>query len=163
MIILIIGGSGSGKSEYAESLALKLKKERVYYIATMMPFGEDSINRIKRHKKLRKGKDFILIERYRDVGSINIGDTIILECLSNLLNNEYFGKESKGSDYILRSINNIRCDNLIIVSNNIFEDGIIYDNDTKRYIEELSKLNIALANVADEVIEVVCGIPIKIK
>lgn len=53
--------------------------------------------------------------------------------------------------------------NLVIVSNNVFEDGITYDDTTMNYIETMGKVNEELAVIADKVIEVVVGIPIIIK
>ena len=59
MLAVITGGSGSGKSEYAESVATSLaKRDRLplYYIATMRPFGAEGKWRVERHRKLRAGK-----------------------------------------------------------------------------------------------------------
>ena len=55
MVILVIGGSGSGKSERAESLVLELGEKRIY-LATMIASGEEGKQRVDRHKKLREGK-----------------------------------------------------------------------------------------------------------
>ena len=64
MFALIFGGSGSGKSEYAEKLSCELaQKNEKYYIATMIPYGEEGKKRVERHKKLREGKDFYTIEQ----------------------------------------------------------------------------------------------------
>ena len=46
MLAVITGGSGSGKSEYAESVATSLAKRDglpLYYIATMRPFGAEGM------------------------------------------------------------------------------------------------------------------------
>ena len=58
MVILVIGGSGSGKSEYAEGRCVQLNTKEKLYIATMEPFGEESLARIARHRRLRQGKGF---------------------------------------------------------------------------------------------------------
>lgn len=162
MLVLVIGGSGSGKSEFSENLAKKIGKE-IYYIATMFPYGKSAIERIERHKKLRAGKNFNVIEQYRDIDKIKVNDTVILECMSNLLANEMFGENPKDGQYILECVKKIECENLIIVSNNIFEDGIEYDDTTKRYIEELAYINAELTKDADRVVEVVAGIPLEVK
>lgn len=45
-MILVIGGSGSGKSAYAEKVALECQKEkRHFYLATMHVFGEEGKKR----------------------------------------------------------------------------------------------------------------------
>ena len=62
MFHLVTGGSGSGKSEYAEQLIMEFgEKEpwrKRYYLATMMPFGEETKQKIERHRKMREGKGF---------------------------------------------------------------------------------------------------------
>ena len=51
----------------------------------------------------------------------------------------------------------------MIVSNNVFEDGIDYEESTRNYIRELGHVNAGLAAMADTVVEVVVGIPVFIK
>ena len=68
MLRLIIGGSASGKSEYAERLVCSLPGKRIY-VATMEPFGEEGRERIARHRKLREGKGFVTAEVPRDLGA----------------------------------------------------------------------------------------------
>lgn len=162
MLALILGGSASGKSEYAEKLAQSLGK-KIFYVAAMMPYGETARARIKRHRRLREGKGFELIEKYRAVDEIEVSDTVIIECMSNLLANEMFGEDPKYGRYVVDCIDKIKCDNIIIVSNNVFEDGIKYDVETMRYIENLAYINNELAKRADKVVEVVCGIALEVK
>ena len=54
-------------------------------------------------------------------------------------------------------------EHLVIVTNNVFEDGVCYDDSTMEYIRTMGEINIALANEADQVIEVVVGIPVTVK
>ena len=69
------------------------------------------------------------------------------------------------ADKIIEDIQKInsRLDNLVIVTNNVFEDGITYDSTTMDYLKAMGQINDALAKQADQVIEVVCGIPVRIK
>lgn len=165
MITLIIGGSGSGKSEFAEKLAMECSGKK-YYIATMAAKDEESLKKVQRHRDMRSGKDFETIEVERNLALIDIyGGTVLLECISNLVANEVFG-EGGGTENaykaIINGINELvqKSENLILVSNEIFGDGIIYDEETVKYIALLSKVNYYLSKFADEVIEVVYGIPI---
>ena len=66
---------------------------------------------------------------------------------------------------ILQGMEGLRkqADPLVIVTNNVFEDGMIYDDSTMEYIEALGRINERLAAEADEVVEVVAGIPQRIK
>ena len=56
MIHLVTGGSGSGKSAYAEQCILDFGGTRRVYIATMQPFGAEGQARIARHRKMRAAK-----------------------------------------------------------------------------------------------------------
>ena len=176
MTILILGGSGSGKSEFAENCLIEKNKSGVcYYMATMMS-GDDaeSANRIKRHREMRKGKGFVTVEQPYDIEKCldrtERDGSILLEDLSNLLANEMFAnkKNDNGNDCIRRILKGIKTiaeksENLVIVSNNIFEDGIEYDEETQRYIRSLGFLNAEIASFSDEVWEVVCGIPVPVR
>ncbi len=61
MMALVIGGSGSGKSSYAEELAVSLSSPaaKKYYLATMQVFGREGEQRVERHRALRRGKGFL--------------------------------------------------------------------------------------------------------
>lgn len=173
MFVLITGGSGSGKSEYAENLAVGLAKDTglpLYYVATMMPFGTEGKKRVERHQKLRAGKGFTTIERYVNLKELMLPENgvVLLECLSNLTANEMFeekGAGDKTSEEVLLGVRKIRsgCRHLVVVTNDIFSDGITYDKTTEQYQRYLGAVNQALAKEADEVTEVVCGIPLEIK
>lgn len=174
MIILIIGGSGSGKSAYAEKYVAALSQGgRKYYLATMQVFDKEGQTKIERHRELRKDKGFVTIEQPVDVHQAlerMESGTVLLECMSNLVANEMFaGEKSKPSNLVTEKIiNGIKQlsrgpEHLVIVTNNVFEDGTSYDESTLEYIEAMGQVNEKLAAMADKVIEVVVGIPITIK
>ena len=180
MFLLVTGGSGSGKSEYAESRVLKFGDEKRYYVATMMCFDEESRKRVERHRRMRSGKGFITIERFLNLKDLELPggeneeqkeekpkngkSTVLLECMSNLAANEQFdpagshqnaaGEIKTGIDRLLR-----KCDNLVVVTNEIFSDGIEYDQETRKYQKILGEINCYMAELADEVVEVIYGIP----
>ena len=79
-----------------------------------------------------------------------------------------FAPEGRGEDCkdaILQGIRHLAAEakHLVIVSNNIFDDGIEYDPGTKLYMRILGEINQEVAVLADQVYEVVCGIPILMK
>ena len=94
MLTLVIGGSGSGKSSFGEKLAQE-SNSKLYYLATMIPYGDEGKRRVERHLKLRKGKGFETIEEYMDIGSIDIHykSCVLLEDLTNLVANNMFTKK----------------------------------------------------------------------
>ena len=170
MLILVTGGSGSGKSAFAESVVMGLKTRPNLYIATMYPFDEECHRRIARHRLMRRDKGFETLECYTGLKDAKIpsSGTTLLECMSNLLANEQFelgGTDEEILDRIQQGIQNLKeqTDDLIIVTNEIFSDGCRYDAETFRYIRLLGNLNIRMAEEADAVTEVVYGIPIRRK
>ncbi len=181
MLYLITGGSGSGKSEYAENLAVKLKKDqrsgegRLYYAATMYPHDLESRDRIARHRLMRRDKGFSTIECYYDISRIpaGCGDVVLLECLSNLLANEMYlqqgGIGDRGSkaweemrETITKPLLELtgRAGELVVVTNEVFSDGMRYDPEPELYRELLGTLNAGLAAEARAVVEVVFTIPV---
>ena len=125
MVIFVLGGSGSGKSEYAESLAVRLGQENVLarqkenlqdklvscgqfssiqkpqlvYIATMEPLDSESRARVCRHRKQRADKQFETRECYTHIEELSIqkNEILLLECLSNLTANEMFSPAGRKS------------------------------------------------------------------
>jgi len=162
MNTIVIGGSGSGKSEFAEDLTLKSKNK--VYIATMKPFGEDALKRIEKHREQRQNKGFITKEVYDNINNFTLTsyyDFILLECISNLVANFIFSEHYQPAkynvlNYVEDSLNNLTryCDNLILVSNDIFCDTLDYDETTLNYMELLGKTNSFICKHFDNVIEV---------
>lgn len=193
MIALVIGGSGSGKSAYAEQMAVKAAGNgSLYYVATMQVYDEEGKKKVERHQKMRAGKGFLTIEQPRRLkeaakkvatervpagkAAAGVGKTVLLECMSNLVANEMFSEENLSavmdkekirqlSGEIINGVTALQdsCDILIIVTNQIFEDGIRYDASTMDYIRLLGDVNRQIAERAEQVVEVVAGIPIFIK
>lgn len=190
MITLITGGSGSGKSAYAEECIGMLSEGcHKYYLATMQVFGEEGQAKVERHQKLRSGKGFVTIEQTLSIHEVlkkieklqadkpeeetegkQVDSTALLECMSNLVANEMFSEEIPKSvqavtKKIIREIELLSrgLKHLVIVTNNVFEDGISYDATTMEYIRAMGSINEKLALMADEVVEVVAGIPLTIK
>lgn len=202
MITVIIGGSGSGKSEYAEQVAVSSAladtetKAPLVYVATMQPFGEETLLKIERHHALRKDKGFDTIEQYVDIGKVAMAipedAVVLLECMSNLLANEVYrpdkaklgdkeefgDKEELGDkeefqyneeqaivSKIVEELLTLEasCHHLVIVTNDVFASGEEYDEETTRYVEMLGQINAEMAKRAADVVEVVCGIPVREK
>ena len=118
---------------------------------------------------------------------------VLLECVSNLAANEMFGggacgpAESAGetgacglaepaqetgpdrlTELARRIVSDIRslarqADHLVIVTNQVGEDGCCYDRETRTYIALVGRVNQELAKLADQVTEVVFGIPVVVK
>lgn len=109
MILLVTGGSASGKSEYAENRALQLaeaEQRKLIYLATMRPFGEDASKRIERHRRLRAGKGFETVERYTDIEGLCHNKSLDSSELESS-NEETFRKKAKGAVVMLECMSNL--------------------------------------------------------
>lgn len=168
MLVLITGGSKCGKSALAESFFDNFDGEK-FYIATMIPYGEEAMQAIERHRKIRYSKNFETIEKYTDIQNTEIKENsgVLIECMGNLCANEMFSSERicNPVEKIISGIKmlNEKCSLLVIVSNNVGSDGVKYDSGTAEYIKYLSFINSEIAEYADIVTECVYGIPIILK
>ncbi len=170
MFAVVSGGSGSGKSAFAESLAMTCEPGGKIYIATMEPYDEEGKRRVKRHHRMREGKHFQTIECFRHLDRVAVepSDTVLLECMSNLVAGEMFHPEGRGEETAQAVLADVRqlaasCRNLIVVTNDVFGDGIEYAEGSQRYLEILGEINQGLGHAADQVFQVVCGIPVCVK
>ena len=228
MLYVVTGGSGSGKSEYAEKIAVQCHEHAegtLFYLATMRVWDDEGRQRVERHRQMRAAKGFETIERYTGLETLNLREEIVkghledlervdavqysaalkqrniqkiseksgraenpetsenietsensefqriparpvllLECMSNLVLNEFYDEEEGTQERILRGIKHLQnqCRDLIIVTNEIFSDGVTYDPESERYIKLLGQINRALGRMADSVTEVVYGIPLEV-
>ena len=177
-LILTAGGSGSGKSAWAEKRLLAeaaAQGGRAVYLAAMEASGSEAAERIKRHRAMRArhgreaGLTFLTAEQPVDIGSAAVEprDFVLLEDLGNLLANEIWSPAGAGPDRagerILSGLQILleRVSLLVIVSCDVFADGGGYGPDTMAYIRTLGELHRELAPLAEQVVEVVCGIPLE--
>ena len=167
MLTIVTGGSGSGKSAFAEDKVLAFGEAQRVYIATMHPFDEESHKRIERHRKMRAGKGFETVECYTGLKDVKLpsGCVVLLECMSNLVANEMFeeqGAHEQTVKDIMSGIDELvrQAAHVVIVTNEIFSDAVVFDKEMASYLEYLGKINQAVAMRADEVVEVVYGIPV---
>ena len=176
MKIFISGGCKNGKSYYAQHLSMlqRMEKKRnrnaFYYIATMRPIDEEDDERIARHRREREGWGFTTIEQPVDIEKItdkcDNNGSFLLDSLTALLANEMFSPdgapESGVNEYaaekitagLLRITDTIK--NIVIVSDYIYSDAILYDPLTEKYRESLAKIDRAAAENCDVVLEIAC-------
>ena len=163
MLVLITGGSGSGKSEFAEKTATDFGGDMLY-IATMKPQDAECVKRIERHRKMREGKGFRTVECYGSLSDVTqTADTVLLECVSNLTfspNSAYdtVSEIMRGMAHLLD-----HCGNLVVVTNEISSDGIEYDDGTEQYMKNIGAVNCKIAKMADAVYEVVYKTAVRLK
>jgi len=176
--VLVLGGSRSGKSEYAEEIAGRSGK-RIIYIATAAVHDDEMAERVKIHQK-RRPQNWVTVEEEKDVLDVlsqgGEGDTFLLDCatlwLTNLLleqqNSEMLIAPSDKETQILAQVARLSetVDNgadLIVVSSEVGL-GLIPEHPLGRVFRDLAgKANQLLASRADSVYLLVAGIPMEIK
>lgn len=151
-IQLILGPNNSGKSLYAENLAIQNIGSPLIYLATMIPQTEENKQRIKKHIQQRDGKGFLTIEEPWNIHTLDIphDSVVLLEDASNLLANGIFVHHSNAIECLKRIkllANN--CKKLIIVSIGGLEEGN-FDEETNNYISQLNLLNQSLTEIASD-------------
>lgn len=170
-LTLVTGGAGSGKSEYAERLLTRCPCHgRRIYLATMRrDENPETLSRIARHRRQREGLGLVTLEQERDIpalirdGRIRCEDAVLLEDLTNLLANETFVPDPRPVQEVLEELRQLAdaCGRLVVVCNDLFADGELYDAETMRFLRNLSFVQESLAALpGTELVRVVCGIPV---
>lgn len=168
MIYLITGGERSGKSGYAQELALQLTNTPMY-VATARKWDEDFQNRIDRHQQERDER-WTNIEKEKYLSEIDFsGQVALIDCVTLWLTNFFVDTKNEVSLSLdeakaeFLKIANQPDATLIIVTNEIGM-GLHADTHIGRKFTELQGwMNQFLAKNADIVVLMVSGIPVKIK
>lgn len=180
-IILCSGGARSGKSEFAEQLALSLKGRKAY-VATGQAFDDEMKDRIKKHQ-LRRGKEWITFEiplhLHKNWEQIkNVSDVILIDCLTMFTSNYIFAhgdintqEDSNRIESIileelrllLQEINNSNDKTVIFVTNEIGL-GIVPGNKLARYFRDITgRVNREVASAANKMYLTISGVTIELK
>jgi len=175
-IILITGGSRSGKSAFAQQLAEQQRGSRLF-LATCPVMDAEMAERVRRHIGDRHNKGWDTVEEHIQVAdSIEAAsgyDVILVDCLTLWVNNLMYDAHLKGlemtEDIIADKAGEILCaareqkGQVIIVTNEVGM-GIVPDNREARLFRDLvGRSNQKIAAAADRVFMVSCGIPLQIK
>ena len=180
-IILSSGGARSGKSEFAEQLALSLKGRKAY-VATGQAFDDEMKDRIKKHQ-MRRGKEWITFEiplhLHKNWEQIkNVSDVILIDCLTMFTSNHIFAhgdintqEDSNRIESIileelrllLQEINNSNDKTVIFVTNEIGL-GIVPENKLARYFRDITgRVNREVASAANKMYLTISGVTIELK
>ncbi len=179
--ILIIGGARSGKSHFAQELALSSGKPALF-VATAVAGDEEMRHRIEEHRRTRPAA-WSTLEVTTHVGNqimqkIGGAQVVIVDCITLLVSNIFSQYTDQSGEYIdvpliEKEINGeirelVDCINrldasFIMVTNEV-GTGLVPANKTARlYRDLLGKTNQLLAQEADEVYLMVAGLPVLIK
>jgi len=167
MIWYITGGERSGKSSYAQKLALEQSGSPVY-VATSRIWDEDFKNRVKRHISDRDER-WTTIEEEKYLSKIDLrGKVAVIDCVTLWLTNFYTDTKydvqqslklaKEEFDLLVKT----EC-TLIIISNELGM-GMHADTEIGRKFTELQGwMNQHISARADKAILMISGIPVPIK
>ena len=165
-IILITGGQRSGKSEYAERLALSLSPHPVY-MATAHVWDEEFRRRVEKHRE-RRGAEWENIEEERELSRHDLtGRVVLIDCLTLWATNYFF--ELKEVEKTLEALKaefdqlTMQDATLIVVTNEIGSGGVSENAVQRQFTDLLGWMNQYVARRADEVVWMVSGIPVRVK
>ena len=165
--ILVTGGIRSGKSEYAERLALSLSPCPVY-MATARVWDDDLRRRVAAHRQ-RRGREWTNIEEEKWLSRHDVsGRVVLVDCLTLWLTNFFFDLDSDGEaalEAVRREFDLLTGQDatLIFVTNEIGLGGVPANELQRRFADLLGLLNQYVAARADEVVMMVSGIAVRIK
>ena len=177
---LIIGGARSGKSAFAQELALKLGKP-VLFVATATAGDEEMAQRIEQHQKARPATWGTLEITTRIgsqiLGKIGSAQVVIVDCITLLVGNIFSQYSHQGEQIdaslveqevmaeINELIDSIKQTNarFIIVTNEVGTGLVPPSKVARLYRDLLGKANQMLTEVSDEVYLMVAGLPVPIK
>jgi adenosylcobinamide kinase/adenosylcobinamide-phosphate guanylyltransferase len=175
-LILITGGSRSGKSAFAQQLAEGIIGSRVF-LATCPQTDPEMTERIRRHQADRKNRGWQSVEEPLQPAKQLVGlapeTTVLIDCLTLWVNNLQYEAEKAGREILedqvaeqaaeLARIAGQHRGTVIMVTNEVGL-GIVPDNAlARRYRDLVGRCNQVIGAAADKVFLVTCGIPLQIK
>lgn len=163
-VTLVLGGARSGKSRHAESLA----HGRKVYLATAQAFDDEMRDRIARHQQQR-GDGWETIEAPLELASALLSlkpgaDTVLIDCITVWLGNlMHHGRDIRTEVQTLCDALGAITFDVVIVSNEVGLSIVPENPMARRFRDEQGLANQRLAAVADQVIFMAAGLPLKLK
>ena len=172
-ITLVLGGARSGKSSYAEQLAITSGLP-VTYIATALVFDDEFGQRVAHHKN-RRLSHWKTVEQAHDLAQalqiyVKEGECVIVDCLSLWLAQcicpDCAQPDTKDwqseRDALLQVLPRL-AGKVILVSNEVGMGIVPLGAINRQFQDEQGRLNQAVAQIADEVVFIAAGLPLKLK
>lgn len=165
-IILITGGARSGKSRYAEELALALSPKPVY-VATAHVWDDEFRERVRKHQE-RRGPEWTNIEEEKLLSRHDLsGRVAVIDCITLWATNYFFELQDVATalDALKAEFDRFTVHDAtyIFVTNEIGMGGVSENAVQRQFTDLQGWLNQYVASKADEVVLMVSGIPVRIK
>ncbi|MGN0047595.1 MAG: bifunctional adenosylcobinamide kinase/adenosylcobinamide-phosphate guanylyltransferase [Bacteroides sp.] len=166
-IVLITGGARSGKSSYAERMALQLAPNPIY-MATAHVWDEEFRQRVVRHQQAR-GPEWTNVEEEQYLSRHRVeGRVVLIDCVTLWCTNFFFHMQGD----VQRSLEALKQEfdrftqqeaTFLFVTNEIGMGGTSENELQRKFTDLQGWMNQYIASRADEVVMMVCGIPMKVK
>lgn len=166
-LIYITGGARSGKSRYAQELALSLSDSPVY-VATAKVWDDDFEKRVKRHQNDRDER-WTNMEEQRNVSVLPIDNRVcMIDCVTLWLTNFFMDTKNdvEASLALLKKEIDALCTKpgtFIIISNEIGMGVHAHTEIGRKFTDLQGWANQYIAAKANEAVLMVSGIAVKIK
>lgn len=166
-IILITGGARSGKSSYAEQLALSLSPNPVY-LATSRIWDEEFRQRVLRHQANR-GPEWTNLEEEKELSRHRVeGRVVLIDCVTLWCTNYFFDLDADTDKALIAAKQEFdrftaQDATFIFVTNEIGMGGTSESSIQRKFTDMQGWMNQYIAAQADKVIMTVSGIPVTIK
>ncbi|MBB6479071.1 bifunctional adenosylcobinamide kinase/adenosylcobinamide-phosphate guanylyltransferase [Spirochaeta isovalerica] len=180
-IVLVLGGTKTGKTSFAENRAAVYSETHnvpVYYIATARPFDSEMVERIARHRAHRPAHWETIEEPVKVSAALEPlaggSNVVLLDCLTLLMTNLIFDRgencsASEAQDVVFQELQRIidifsQCENELIIISNQVENGLVSEHQWARMFQDIAGMaHQKLASAADKVFMMNAGLPLQLK
>jgi adenosylcobinamide kinase/adenosylcobinamide-phosphate guanylyltransferase len=166
--VLVLGGARSGKTAFAERLAMGAGVRPVY-LATAEALDSEMRERVESHRRQREGRFATVEEPLALARAIDDAaakhDVILVDCLTLWITNLLgAGRDvAEAVEQLATTLTRIESARVILVSNEVGL-GIVPDNALARTFRDLAgSTHQRLAEICDDVYFVVAGLPMTFK
>ena len=177
-LILITGGQRSGKSLFAEQMALKMSDKPIY-LATSRIWDEEFKQRVETHKN-RRGPMWTNIEEEKFLSKHDVnGEVVVIDCVTLWATNFFFDLQAESMKsakadamHVENTLQMLKEEftkftnqdaTFIFVTNEIGSGGVSENSTQRKFTDVEGWINQFIAQQADKVILMVSGIPVTIK
>jgi adenosylcobinamide kinase/adenosylcobinamide-phosphate guanylyltransferase len=167
MIYFITGGERSGKSRYAQQLALELSDKPVY-VATSRVWDNDFQKRVQRHKDERDAR-WTSMEEEKYLSKIDLKNKVaVVDCVTLWLTNFYIDTKYNVEESLNQAKEEfeklVKADCALIIISNEIGMGVHAETEIgRKFVELQGWMNQHIAEKAGKVVLMVSGIPVIIK
>ncbi len=172
-LVLITGGSRSGKSSYAMGLAAQRAgpRGRAFFLATAQPIDDEMGSRIAHHRQERPPAFETIEEPLEVCQAVALldarADVLVIDCLTLWVSN--LMAAGRGDDAIMAEAGNLAGllraapFDTFVVSDEVGSGLVPMEPLGRRFRDLLGWTNQAIGRAADQILLMVAGYPLRVK